>query len=137
MEIAKILSNNDTGESGGHQDGFHIPKNMIHFFPDLASHNKNPRMEIIFKDSLGQEWIFNYIHYNNKFFGGTRNEYRLTRTAGYIKTNDLKSTNTITLSKGDGEYFISYEKTKSKEKMIQDNKITKIVISNKWKVIKI
>ncbi len=137
MEISKILSKNDTGESGGHQNGFHIPKTLLNFFPDLGSHNKNPRIEIIFTDSFRHEWAFKYIYYNNKLFGGTRNEYRLTCTARYIKRNNLKSGFTITLSKVDDKYFISHEKTKSKEAIIQGDKITKIVLSNKWKVIKI
>jgi len=134
MEISKILSKNDTGESGGHQAGFHIPNTMIHFFPDLASHKKNPRIELIFKDTFSKEWTFNYIYYNNKKFGGTRNEYRLTCTARYIKKNNLKSGNSISLSKVNGEYFISHEKEHGKEAIPKNNKI---IISKKWKVIKI
>jgi len=132
MEISKILFRNDTGQSGGHQDGFHMPKTVVNFFPDLDIYKKNPRMEIIFKDTSFNEWVFNFIYYNNKKFGGTRDEYRLTRTARYIKTYSLQAGDTVTLSRKDNKYFISHDQT-------HDEKITvkKIVLSHKWKVIKI
>jgi len=131
MEISKILTRNDTGESGGHQDGFHVPKTVVNFFPDLNVNKKNPRMEILFKDTFFHEWVFNYIYYNNKKFGGTRDEYRLTRTAGYIKSYNLQTGDAVTLSRQDSEYFISHDQTH--EKII----VKKIVLNNKWKVIKI
>ena len=131
MEISKILTRNDTGESGGHQDGFHVPKTVVNFFPDLNVNKKNPRMEILFKDTFFHEWVFNYIYYNNKKFGGTRDEYRLTRTAGYIKSYDLQAGDAVTLSRKNSEYFISHDQTH--EKII----VKKIVLNNKWKVIKI
>ena len=134
MKISKILSKNDTGESGGHQSGFHIPNTMIHLFPELPRNIKNPRIKLIFKDTLSQEWPFNYIYYNNRRFGGTRDEYRLTCTASYIKRNKLRSGDSISLSQVDGEYFISHAKNHSKKEITKGNKI---VISKKWKVIKI
>ena len=131
MEISKILSRNDTGESGGHQDGFLVPKTVVNFFPDLDIYKKNPRMEIIFKDISFHEWVFNFIYYNNKKFDGTRDEYRLTRTARYIKTYSLQVGDTVTLSRKDNKYFISHDQTHEKIT------VKKIVLSHKWKVIKI
>ncbi len=131
MEISKILFRNDTGQSGGHQDGFHMPKTVVNFFPDLDINKKNPRMEIIFKDTSFHEWVFNFIYYNNKKFGGTRDEYRLTRTARYIKTYSLQAGDTVTLSRKDNKYFISHDQTHEKIT------VKKIVLSHKWKVIKI
>ena len=71
--ISKVLSANDTGETGGHQAGILIPKSeiILSFFPKLSSAKKNPRVSIKFYDNYDKEWQFNFIYYNNKFFGGT------------------------------------------------------------------
>ena len=53
----------------------------------------------------------------------------MTGTAGYIKKNNLKSGNTITLSEKDSEYFIYHEKTSSKKDIPQKSKITKKMIA--------
>jgi hypothetical protein len=132
--ISKVLSKNDTGESKGHQAGFYIPRNFVSFFPLLDESVLNPRREIIFKDENSGEWVFNYIYYNNSYFEGTRNERRLTHTAKYIKHNNLKNSDTIFLSNEDGNYSIRYEKNKLDSK---ENKIKKIILKNKWKVIKV
>lgn len=85
--ISKILSLNDTGETGGHQAGILIPKggDILQFFPELDADEKNPRISLYFIDEANQRWKFNFIYYNNKFFGGTRNEYRLTGMTEYIR----------------------------------------------------
>ena len=138
MKISKILSRNDTGQSGGHQDGFHIPKTIVNFLPGLDASKKNPRMEIIFRDLSHKEWSFNYIYYNNKKFGGTRNERRLTRTAKYIKSFNLKAGDRINLSMKNNRYFISHDKNPQIQMIKSDNSNSKkIILSNKWKVIKI
>jgi hypothetical protein len=138
MKISKILSRNDTGQSGGHQDGFHIPKTIVKFLPDLDFSIKNPRIKVIFKDSSHKEWIFNYIYYNNKKFGGTRNERRLTRTAKYIKTFNLKAGDSINLSKKNNNYFISHDKNPRIQSIKSDNNNSKkIILSHKWKVNKL
>jgi len=69
--ISKILSANDTGETGGHQAGILIPKSelILSFFPRLNGAEKNPRVYIKFHDNFDEEWQFNYIYYNNKFWG--------------------------------------------------------------------
>ena len=84
--IEKMLSRNDTGETGGHQAGILIPKKpeILSFFPSLNSEEKNPRLLITFHDHMGEQWSFYFIYYNNKFFGGTRNEYRLTGMTKYL-----------------------------------------------------
>ena len=89
MKIAKILSLNDTGETDSHQAGFHIPRTIVDFFPKLNTSEKNPRVIIPIKDHKNNLWSFNFIYYNNKYFGGTRNEFRLTGTNKYFKQNKL------------------------------------------------
>ena len=105
MRIAKELSANDTGDTGGHQAGILVPKqdDILSFFPPLNPHLRNPRHLIVFRDATGARWEFAFIYYNNKFFGGTRNEYRLTRMTGYIRSHRLRPGDQIIFER-DGEY---------------------------------
>ena len=91
--ITKVLSKNDTGETGGHQAGILVPKdpNILAFFPPLDSSTKNPRVRLNFFDPQGSLWKFSFIYYNNYFFGGTRNEYRLTWMTALIRNYNLKA----------------------------------------------
>ncbi|HHT9167051.1 MULTISPECIES: EcoRII N-terminal effector-binding domain-containing protein [Legionella] len=133
--IEKILSRNDTGETGGHQAGILIPKNqeILSFFPSFDSNEKNPRFLITFKDHLGEQWSFSFIYYNSKFFGGTRNEYRLTSMTRYMNAYNLKSGDTLTLSRNfDGFYYVNYKKIDIHKKGDEPLKL-----SNSWKVVKI
>jgi hypothetical protein len=102
--ISKILSANDTGDTGGHQAGMLIPKEsrILSFFPPLDPELKNPRHHLIFYDEIGGRWEFAFIYYNNRFFGGTRNEYRLTRMTDFIRRNNLKPGDKIVLSRKEG-----------------------------------
>ena len=61
--ITKVLSMNDTGETGGHQAGILVPKGseVLSFFPDLGNDEKNPRVSLYFFDEAGQRWKFNFI----------------------------------------------------------------------------
>ena len=92
LAIIKELSANDTGDTGGHQAGILVPKQrrIVSFFPRLDATAKNPRHHLIFHDDDGQRWEFSFIYYNNFYFGGTRNEYRLTRMTTFIRGNGLK-----------------------------------------------
>ena len=89
--IEKNLSRNDTGETGAHQAGILIPKKpeILSFFPELNKYEKNPRFLITFHDDFGEQWSFSFIYYNNKFYGGTRNEYRLTGMTKFIRNNNI------------------------------------------------
>ncbi|MBN2783454.1 MAG: hypothetical protein JXR25_01400 [Pontiellaceae bacterium] len=133
--ITKLLSRNDTGETGGHQAGMHIPKQqeILSFFPTLDSAEKNPRVLITFYDQFGEQWSFSFIYYNNKFFGGTRNEYRMTGMTRFINAHNLKAGDTLTLSRdSDGFYSVMYKKDGAQVKSIGPLKL-----SNSWKVVKI
>jgi len=133
--IEKVLSRNDTGETGGHQAGILIPKKpkILSFFPKLNSGEKNPRFLITFHDHTGGQWSFSFIYYNNKFFGGTRNEYRLTGMTRFMNAYNLKSGETLTLSRDeDGFYSIRYRKDRT-----QKTSSGPLKLSNSWKVVKI
>lgn len=134
ISISKVLSANDTGETGGHQSGMLIPKSddIINFFPVLGRESKNPRVKLRFIDSSNEEWDFMFIYYNNKFFNGTRNEYRLTGMTGFIRQYNLKPGDRIVLSNEfDGRRLISHERNKIK------NSTDILKLGGSWKVVKI
>ena len=99
--IQKTLSPNDLGETGGHQAGILVPKNpeILSYFPALTRTSKNPRQPLSFyeQDDV-TKWDFVFIYYNNRFFGGTRNEYRLTWMTKYLRANNAKVGDQIELS---------------------------------------
>lgn len=102
--ISKVLSANDTGETGGHQAGILVPKDprILGFFPALPRDVKNPRQHLFFRDDGGRQWEFAFIYYNGKFFGGTRNEFRLTRMTPFINENGLHAGDELILEKHPG-----------------------------------
>lgn len=106
--ITKELSANDTGETGTHQAGILVPKTpeILSFFPPLATSTKNPRQEMQFVDASGQRWRFRFVYYNNKFFGGTRNEYRLTCMTNYLRSHNLKAGDQIILSREEESRYV-------------------------------
>ncbi len=131
--ISKVLSSNDTGETGGHQAGILIPKGgeILEFFPALNAEAKNPRVYLYFVDNANKRWRFNFIYYNNRFFGGTRNEYRLTGMTAYIRQNNLKTGDTIILLRDDnGILFIRCERQNTCK-----SATPKLVITGTWKVV--
>lgn len=128
--IEKVLSANDTGETGGHQAGILVPKdvNILSFFPQLDKGLKNPRMVMDIIDDSGREWSFVFVYYNNRFFGGTRNEYRLTGMTSYFREFNLKAGDVIIFRRHTNNYLtISYKRNSKSEKILR--------LSSTWKVI--
>ena len=116
--FTKLLTANDSGESGGHQAGIHIPKgekDLIAFLPRLDSRVKNPDAWINCTDETGREWAFRYIYYNNKFHdpGGTRDEYRITHMTKYFRAVGAREDDEFRISgeAGRPEYQISVVRT--------------------------
>ncbi|QBH97260.1 hypothetical protein EKN56_13150 [Limnobaculum zhutongyuii] len=132
--VVKILSANDTGETGGHQAGILIPKDkeLLSFFPVLNEKLYNPRAHLHFLDESGTFWEFAFIYYNNIFFGGTRNEYRLTRMTKYIRQARLVAGDELVLLKEDGRYKVSY---KRKDTRVHTGKV--LQLGTNWRVIQI
>jgi hypothetical protein len=131
--ISKTLSSNDTGETGGHQAGILVPKEpeILSFFPKLDKSHKNPRANLLFVDAEDYEWNFVFIYYNNKFFGGTRNEYRLTGMTRYIRENNLKQGDEMVMSVDDeGKRSIACKRKDT----VADGPL---VLKGTWKVIKL
>lgn len=99
-QYAKLLSANDTGETGGHQAGILVPKTdaeLLAFFPYLDPEVKNPDAWIWCEDEFGKKWKLRYVYYNNKLHvaGGTRNEYRITWMTEYLRLNSAKSGDSV------------------------------------------
>ena len=76
IAFTKFIKPNDTGVTGGHQAGFHIPKNAWPLFfnqAGLKGSNKDKYVTIKWQDDF--ETSSRFIYYGTS----TRNEYRLTR----------------------------------------------------------
>ena len=112
----KTLTANDTGETGGHQAGMHIPKSqkdLIEFLPRLVPSTKNPDLWLSCTDQDGNEWQFRYIHYNNRLHdpGGTRDEYRITHMTQFFRAIGASSGDIFRISgvAGENTYKVGIE----------------------------
>ncbi len=96
----KRLSANDTGASGGHQVGIYVPSVIVEtLFPSINHTNeKNPEafLNTHFSSHVCTGTKARAIYYNNKFFGGTRNEKRITRWGG-TPLQDTENTGAIAI----------------------------------------
>ena len=100
--VEKTLSDNDVGLTNSHQAGFLIPKDYVKkgFFELLPKDVLNPRIMLEFLDvKHGTTFWLSYIFYNNKYFGGTRNEYRLTSLIAFVKEHRLRSGDKVVITK--------------------------------------
>ena len=128
--IEKTLSANDTGETGGHQAGILVPKDggVLSFFPRLDATLKNPRSVIDVMDDDEHEWAFSFIYYNNRFFGGTRNEYRLTGMTAFFRRFNLKTGDRVLLRRESPRLIrITFKRAQAQTKVLK--------LSTSWKVI--
>jgi hypothetical protein len=135
-QITKTLSANDVGDTGGHQAGILVPKEreILSFFPSLNPKEKNPRVMLVFRERDGiTRWDFNFIYYNNRFFGGTRNEYRLTCMTKYLRVRNAGVGDLVILSK-DSEGRLSVDL--KREGMLETTQDDVLVLSGGWKVIR-
>tara|TARA_R110000765_G_scaffold57585_3_gene112715 strand:- start:641 stop:1048 length:408 start_codon:yes stop_codon:yes gene_type:complete len=113
IAFEKVLSKNDTGESGSHQAGILVPKGndeLRSFFPTLDETEKNPDVMLDCQDEDGRWWRFRYVYYNNKHHddAGTRDEYRITRMTSYLRNVAARSGQCLVFEEADdGAYRIS------------------------------
>src|SRR6266545_1568495 len=131
--ISKVLSLNDTAETGAHQAGILVPKRpeILDFFPRLDGAVKNPRVMLRFTDTAGAAWDFAFIYYNNRFFGGTRNEYRLTRMTPFLRGHGLRAGDTVILTCDEqGDRRIAYERRGARR--VSEGRLR---LGEGWKVI--
>lgn len=118
----KTLTANDTGETGGHQAGIHIPKSqsdLIRFLPELDPKVKNPDAWLACTDERGHEWSFRLVYYNNKFFdvGGTRNEHRITHMTKFFRSEGAREGDVLQIrgTPGSGRYRVAVMKAAERE----------------------
>ena len=140
QSITKMLTANDTGETGGHQAGLLIPRKdgILSFFPRLDSRIYNPRAHLQFEDSSGKIWDFAFIFYNNSKFGGTRNEYRLTRMTKYIRESGLTTGDEVKLHRTFADvYSISYRRTNEQENKRDETGRSVLTLGSGWHIIEI
>ena len=114
-KVSKLLTRNDTGETGGHQSGITITKFAANsgVFPEMTTRELNPRRTLVFRDFKGKSWAFEYIYYNDVFFGKPKhqphNEHRLTCTMQFIREYNLKSGDEIWFAIDEsGSLYIGY-----------------------------
>ena len=116
--VQKTLSDNDVGATNSHQAGFLIPKEFVKngLFEELSDEEINPRLRLKLLDlSDGSEVYCSYIYYNNRNFGGTRLEYRLTGLTRWIKNHGLRSGDVIEITRtGIHDYSVDILKDKRK-----------------------
>ncbi|WP_335902429.1 type II restriction endonuclease [Shewanella algae] len=83
----KRLSANDTGASGGHQVGVYFPNSVLsELFPSINTTSLlNPSVEVDSVVVNPSPEVFSKVravYYNNRYFGKTRNEKRITKWGG-------------------------------------------------------
>lgn len=59
----------------------------------------------MFERTNRARWEFNFIFYNNRFFGGTRNEYRLTVMTQYLRAIDAKVDDELVFSRDENASY--------------------------------
>lgn len=144
LKLSKTLSKNDTGETHSHQSGISIPKAIANegIFPKLGMESLNPRVTVAFVDEEENTWLFQYIYYNDVFFGKERskahNEFRLTCVKDYIRHNSIQSGDDIWFGiEEDGTRRIGFTRAATKNNYGKDEE-GNVVISIKggWHYVK-
>jgi hypothetical protein len=135
--FSKTLSANDLGETGSHQAGILIPKNseLLKIFPKLDPTAPNPRAQFTVREIEGDfHWTFNFIYYNNKFWGGTRNEYRLTGMTRYFRISGARSTDELLFHTVDnGKVLIEIKRNQGCFNPATDDYV--IILNGGWKIL--
>ena len=136
--IRKELTPNDLGLTGSHQVGIVVPKRFAisTFFPLLPYDDVNPRRVLTFIDAeTGYEVSTNFIYYNNKRRGKTRDEFRMTGIATYCRSRHAEVGDSIIMKLlDDGRRTIAVLRATVAEKTPPDNRVT-VVLSDKWVVV--
>lgn len=143
--LMKVLSRNDTGETHSHQSGISIPKKVAAagVFPFLGTDILNPRCDVRFYDEQGNPWDFQYIYYNDLYFGKERkkahDEFRLTCVKDFLKANNAKAGGMIWFSKNEeGKRLVGYLPKEDDAKPAQASKfVIKISANSTWRFVDI
>ena len=103
--IGKVLSQNDTGETGSHQAGMLVPKSrqeVLDFFPQLNTAEDKPSQSLTFiHDRDNTEYTFNFRYYRSKA------EYHLTGMTEFFRETGMRAGETLVLYRDGGSYYVS------------------------------
>lgn len=106
ISFSKYITANDTGNTGGHQAGYHIHKNAWKLFfktAGLKGINKDKFVTIKWQNDF--ETISRFIYYGV----GTRNEYRLTRFGrGFPFLQDENVGDLLIICKKSSDYYEAF-----------------------------
>lgn len=140
IKISKKLSANDIGTTGSHQAGIHIPKiaDLLSFFPALDPKEHNPRAKItVYEMDSDHKWTFNFIYYNNRLRGGTRNEYRLSAMTKYLRYMVANIGDDIIFYKDNtNKIFVELKRQNESFEYDSDNNAILIRLNREWSIIK-
>jgi len=99
----KYISANDTGQTGAHQAGFYMPRDVWPlFFTEPGRKGENRDCNIIIRWSNSSETNSRFIWYGQ----GTRSEYRLTKGITFLE--DENTGDVLVLIKQDTQFFKAY-----------------------------
>ena len=87
----------------------------------------------MFVDDGGTFWEFAFIYYNNRFFDGTRNEYRLTRMTKYIRQAALAVGDEVILLRDGDRYCVSHKR----KQQVERAQGSVLKLGTGWRVVQI
>jgi len=136
--LKKVLTANDLGRTGSHQVGIVVPKRfaMSTFFPLLPYDSVNPRRSLTFIDTeTGANISTNFIYYNNKRRGKTRDEFRMTGIAAFCRSKSADVGDSLIMRLlADGRRTLEVSKASSPRESPEDARST-VILSDSWVVI--
>jgi len=131
--VVKRLSGNDTGANGSHQVGIYLPREYFErSFPEICTTKRqNPKsgFETVFfpQYSLEASAVV-ATYYNNRFFGGTRNEFRLTNWGGKESPiQDHENTGSIMVLAKNGKKAYAWIAQTEEEELLIEEKLAQSV----------
>lgn len=139
----KILTKNDTAETGGHQAGITVPKKdseLLRFFPSLDLNEFNPDAYIECIDPDGERWQMRYVFYNGKTFTpprSTRNEYRITYMTRFFSKWRAKSGDSVIFTSTD-RVNVFKVRVKKQEDLVEETEsafVPKKVVLKGWRPV--
>lgn len=97
----KRLSANDTGATGGHQVGLYIPSGIVEILFPSINHIREQNPSLLLNAHVSShecnDTEARAIYYNNRAFGGTRNEKRITRWGRGSPLQNPENTGALTI----------------------------------------
>lgn len=99
MKVSKVLTWNDCGQGRSHQAGVHLPKDLGRsLFGKVGESQKNPKITLSLAPfGAGANMSAVVTYYNSRKFGGTRDEFRITRISQFIRESRLRPGDSLIL----------------------------------------